>query len=58
VIATRRRLIKLASDLREDGIEPFAALHPELYRVRSAVQLLPREVPFLEGARELLASHV
>jgi phthalate 4,5-dioxygenase len=58
VIAARRRLIKLASDLREDGTEPFAALHPELYRVRSAVKVLPREVPFLEGARELLASHV
>ncbi len=58
VIATRRRLIKLACDLREDGTEPFAALQPELYRVRSAVKVLPREVPFLEGAGELLASHV
>jgi phenylpropionate dioxygenase-like ring-hydroxylating dioxygenase large terminal subunit len=33
VIAARRRLIKLARDL-EEGIEPVAATHPELYRVR------------------------
>jgi phthalate 4,5-dioxygenase len=33
VIAARRRLMKLARDL-EHGIEPVAATHPELYRVR------------------------
>jgi hypothetical protein len=33
VIAARRRLIKLARDL-EQGVEPVAATHPELYRVR------------------------
>ncbi|MBV9582941.1 MAG: Rieske 2Fe-2S domain-containing protein [Chloroflexi bacterium] len=55
VISTRRRLMKLATDLRE-GVEPFAASHPELYRVRSAVKVLAREVPFLEGASELLLS--
>jgi phthalate 4,5-dioxygenase len=33
VIAARRRLMKLARDL-ENGIEPVAATHPELYRVR------------------------
>jgi phenylpropionate dioxygenase-like ring-hydroxylating dioxygenase large terminal subunit len=33
VIAARRRLLKLSRDL-ERGIEPLAATHPELYRVR------------------------
>ena len=33
VIAARRRLLKLARDL-ENGVEPMAASHPELYRVR------------------------
>jgi len=33
VIAARRRLMKLARDL-ESGVEPVAATHPELYRVR------------------------
>src|SRR5262249_1168812 len=33
VIAARRRLMKLARDL-EQGMEPVAATHPELYRVR------------------------
>jgi phenylpropionate dioxygenase-like ring-hydroxylating dioxygenase large terminal subunit len=57
VISTRRRLIKLATDL-QSGAEPFAATHPELYRVRSAVKVLPREVPFLEGTSDLLVSGV
>jgi len=33
VIATRRRLIRLAKAL-EEGHEPYAASHPEIYRVR------------------------
>jgi phenylpropionate dioxygenase-like ring-hydroxylating dioxygenase large terminal subunit len=57
VISARRRLIKLATDLRS-GVEPFAAAHPELYRVRSAVKVLPRHVPFLEGTGDLLVSRV
>ena len=57
VIATRRRLIKLAQDLRQ-GVEPFPALHPELYRVRSAVKILPGATPFLEGAHDLLLSRL
>jgi len=57
VIATRRRLIKLAQDLQQ-GVEPFPAAHPDLYRVRSAVKILPRDTSFLEGARELLLSRL
>jgi phenylpropionate dioxygenase-like ring-hydroxylating dioxygenase large terminal subunit len=57
VIATRRRLIRLAQDLQA-GVEPFPAVHPEVYRVRSAVKILPPETSFLEGARELLLSRL
>lgn len=55
VISTRRRLIKAAQDL-QNGTPPFPARHPELYRVRSAVKVLPRDVPFLQGAAETLVS--
>ncbi|MDE3074200.1 MAG: Rieske 2Fe-2S domain-containing protein [Chloroflexota bacterium] len=33
IIAARRRLLKTARDLQQ-GIEPYAATHPEVYRVR------------------------
>jgi hypothetical protein len=36
VITARRRLIRMAREL-QDGIEPYAAYHGDLYRVRSAV---------------------
>ena len=51
VIAARRRLMKLARDL-ENGIEPTAPSHPELYRVRP-LDLTSTEPDF--GA--LLAQH-
>ena len=57
IIATRRRPIKLAQNLRQ-GVEPFPALHPELYRVRSAVKILPGDTPFLEEAHDLLLSRL
>jgi phthalate 4,5-dioxygenase oxygenase subunit len=44
VIAARRRLLKLASDL-QDGIEPVEALRPEIYNVR-AVDLVCPEADF------------
>jgi phenylpropionate dioxygenase-like ring-hydroxylating dioxygenase large terminal subunit len=44
VIAARRRLMKLAREL-EHGVEPVAATHPELYRVRP-LDLLSSEPEF------------
>jgi phthalate 4,5-dioxygenase len=44
VIAARRRLIKMAHDLKE-GIEPVAALRPEIYNVR-AVDMVSSEDDF------------
>jgi phenylpropionate dioxygenase-like ring-hydroxylating dioxygenase large terminal subunit len=56
VIAVRRMLRRLAREL-QDGIEPHAAHHGEVYRVRCVEGLLPRDVPFSEDApRQLLAA--
>jgi len=52
VIAARRRLTKLARDL-ENGIEPTAPSHPELYRVRP-LDVLSGEAEF----GQLLEQHV
>jgi phthalate 4,5-dioxygenase len=57
VISTRRRLINAARQLR-DGVEPYPATHPELYRRRSAVKVLAEGVSFLDGAVDALLSHV
>ena len=57
VISTRRRIIDAARQLTE-GLEPYAATHPELYRRRSAVKLLADGVPFLDGAADALLSRI
>jgi phenylpropionate dioxygenase-like ring-hydroxylating dioxygenase large terminal subunit len=49
IIRMRRRLIQGAKDL-QNGIEPYAANHPEVYRVRSGGALLPRDVFFTDDA--------
>jgi phthalate 4,5-dioxygenase len=46
VIAARRRLIKMAQDLR-DGVEPTDALRPEIYNVR-AVDMVCLEDDFFQ----------
>ena len=45
IIRMRRRLIQGARDLQE-GIEPYAASHPESFRVRSGQSILPKGVYF------------
>jgi hypothetical protein len=47
IIRMRRRLIQGARELQQ-GIEPYAATHPEVYRVRSGGALLPRDVLFTD----------
>ena len=49
IIRMRRRLIQGANDLRE-GIEPYAASHPEVFKVRSGGAVLPRDVHFKDDA--------
>jgi phthalate 4,5-dioxygenase len=55
VIAARKRLIDAASRLRENDEAP-PALEPAHQRVRSTSILLPRDVPFQEGAREAMTA--
>jgi len=47
IIRMRRRLITTAQALQE-GTEPYAASHPEVYKVRSGGAVLPRDVYFTE----------
>jgi phthalate 4,5-dioxygenase len=57
IIAARRLLLAEIKAL-EEGREPFAAAHGDVYWVRSASLLLKRDVEFDEGARELLKAEV
>jgi hypothetical protein len=59
IIRMRRRLIQGARELQQ-GIEPYAATHPEVYRVRSGGALLPRDVFFTDDPEvlaDITASH-
>ena len=47
IIRMRRRLVQGAREL-EEGIEPYAAGHPEVFAVRSGGAVLPRDVYFTE----------
>jgi hypothetical protein len=44
----RRRLLKAASDLQE-GVTPYAALHGDVYRIRSAELVLPADAQWDEN---------
>jgi hypothetical protein len=45
IIGMRHHLLRAAKDLQE-GIEPYAANHANVYQVRGAAALLPRNVAF------------
>ncbi len=47
IIRMRRRLVQGAREL-EEGIEPYAASHPEVFAVRSGGAVLPRDIYFTE----------
>ncbi|HTE85888.1 MAG TPA: Rieske 2Fe-2S domain-containing protein [Dehalococcoidia bacterium] len=49
VIMMRRRLMQMAREL-EQGTEPFAALHGEIFRLRSAGLLLEPGTPYVEAS--------
>jgi nitrite reductase/ring-hydroxylating ferredoxin subunit len=57
VIAARRLLLREARALQA-GDEPFAATHPEVFRVRSADMILKRDVPFDGAVRAQLLAPV
>ena len=48
IVAMRRRLLKAAADLQE-GVAPYAALHGDVYRIRSAELVLPADAPWDEN---------
>jgi hypothetical protein len=50
IVAMRRRLLKAAADLQE-GVAPYAALHGEVYRIRSAEVVLPADAKWDEDER-------
>ena len=50
IVAMRRRLLKAAADLQE-GVAPYAALHGEVYRIRSGEAMLPADAQWDEDDR-------
>jgi phthalate 4,5-dioxygenase oxygenase subunit len=58
VIRTRRRLINAARDLEAKGTIPPGVDNPEVYRYRSGGVILPRNVDWREGTRELQKAFV
>jgi hypothetical protein len=49
VIATRRKLIKAAKLLRDEGIMPPASRNPVAYRARSCSAVLPSGANWMEA---------
>ena len=58
VIAMRRRMLEAVTALAERGEVPYEARNADNYRVRSAALVLPRDVPWNEGAAEALVASV
>jgi phthalate 4,5-dioxygenase oxygenase subunit len=52
IIRTRRSLMQAARNLRERGVVPQSVDEPEVYNVRSASVVLPRDENWVEGSRE------
>jgi len=52
VIATRRKLIRAAKQLRDEGIMPPASRDPSAYRARSCSAVLPSGVNWVEAFRD------
>ena len=57
IIGMRRLLLQEIGALQQ-GREPFAPHHGDIYWVRSASMVLKRDVPFDEGARDLMVAEV
>jgi phthalate 4,5-dioxygenase len=54
VIQVRKRLIDAAKALRDEGTIPDGVDHPEIYGIRSASMVLPKDVNWIEGTEEAL----
>ncbi len=53
IIQARRRLMSAAKQLLQ-GDRPYSAYHSDAYFIRSTVLELPKDIPFDEGAKELM----
>lgn len=51
IIRVRRRLLRAARALRDDGIAPPGVDRPELYRVRPVAAILPHDADWVEATR-------
>jgi phthalate 4,5-dioxygenase oxygenase subunit len=58
VIRTRRRMIKAAKALAEDGTLPPGVDDPSIYRYRSGGVILPRSADWQEATKSLQAAFV
>jgi phthalate 4,5-dioxygenase len=57
IITVRRRLLDLVHALERDAL-PYASTNGDVYRVRSAALVLPRELAWDEGAAEAMLARV
>jgi phthalate 4,5-dioxygenase len=53
IIRVRQRLLREATNLKERGTAPAGAQRPEVYQVRGAAALLPRDVDWIGATGEL-----
>ncbi len=53
IIRARRRWIAMANEVYERGVVPPGVDNPEMYRQRSGEVILPRDVDWWEGTRQL-----
>jgi len=56
IIQVRRRWLKAAADLRDQGVTPLGVNNPDAYYVRAAGVVLPRTAAWVEGASEHLSA--
>ena len=54
LMRARGKLMDAARALRDDDVTPPGVDNPEIYRVRSAIVNLPKDVDWLEATRETL----
>jgi phenylpropionate dioxygenase-like ring-hydroxylating dioxygenase large terminal subunit len=57
IIQVRRRWLRAARALREQGVTPSGVESAEAYRVRSAGVVLPRGADWVAGAQDWLTAH-
>ncbi|HEY3116357.1 MAG TPA: Rieske 2Fe-2S domain-containing protein [Chloroflexota bacterium] len=57
IVKVRNRLLAAAKALRDSGTTPPGVDQPEIYRIRSAIVNLPKEVDWQEATRETLKAY-